>query len=188
MIFLYLINDKIDRKKIIGLFEDKRAVFTKYPPGRYMSELLEVCRDRYHAKDRVQVQIKTYKDVTIDSPFSVKLNAIDMTRKGFKATFTDKEKKLRSLRIQGKWNPNFGGMSDEHKKKLSEAAKGKPGTNKGRRFDPLWRSKMSDAHKGNQRAKGLRWVYNPLTGEHKRLKSDDERPEGWRLGMLKDKY
>lgn len=188
MIYLFLINDKVERRQTIGLFENKKEVFSKYPPGRYMSELLEVCKDKWHARDRVQIQLKTYKDVLIDSPFSVKLNAVDMVRKGYKPVIPEKEKKLRSLRMKGKWNPNFGGMTEEHKKKLSKAALGKPGTNKGRTFSNEWRDKMSLAHQGNQRAKGLRWAYNPLTGEHKRLKSEEERPEGWRLGMLKDKY
>lgn len=188
MIFLFLINDKIDRKKIIGLFEDKKEVFVKYPPSRYMSELLEVCKDVRHAKDRVQTHIKTYKDVHIDSPFSVRLNAIDMVRKGLKPYMTEKEKILRSVRMKGKWNPNFGGMTEEHKKKLSLAAIGKPGTNKGRTFSQQWRDRMSKAHTGNRRAKGLRWIYNPSTGEHRRIKPDEERPYGWLMGMRPHKY
>jgi len=41
-----------------------------------------------------------------------------------------------------------GALTDEHKRKLSEAHKGKPTWNKGKRLSDEQKRKLSDAHKG----------------------------------------
>lgn len=184
MIYLFLITHKTSRKQTIAVIQDvQKDVFIQYPVKEYMNELLEVCRDRYHVKDRMLVWQKTYPKALVNSPFSIKKDAMDLKFDGWKPSFDAKELMLRSLRMMGKFNPNFGGMTEEHKKKLSEAAKGKPGTNKGKKFNKEWRNKISESAKGNKAAKGLKWIHNPLTGEHKRLKKNEPRPPGWKYGM-----
>lgn len=187
MFYLFLITSKKERRQSIVVLDDKKAVFTSYPLSSYMNELLEVCRDRYHVKDRMVILKKTYPKASVESPFSIKKDAMDLHMNGWKPSFSDKEKKLRSVRISGPRNPNYGGMSDEHRRKLSEAAKGKPGTNTGKKFDKEWRTNLSQAARGNTAAKGMRWIHNPMTGEHKRLKTDEDRPVGWKYGMMRYK-
>ena len=45
-------------------------------------------------------------------------------------------------------------FSEEHKKKLSEAKKGKPTWSKGKQFSEEYKSKLSEAKKGNKNALG----------------------------------
>ena len=72
-------------------------------------------------------------------------------------------------------------LSEEHKKKLSEAKKGEKNPNYGKHFSEEHKKKMSEASKGkNIWTKGTRWYNNGK--ENIRAK---ECPEGFVPGMLR---
>ena len=50
--------------------------------------------------------------------------------------------------------------SEETKKKIREAHKGKPGPNKGKKFSEETKKKMREAQKGNTNTRGMRWYNN----------------------------
>ena len=70
--------------------------------------------------------------------------------------------------------------SVEHKKNISEAMKGKPGPNKGKKFSEETRNKMSEAHKGkNIWSRGRHWYNNGKTNIRSK-----ECPDGFTPGRL----
>ena len=84
---------------------------------------------------------------------------------------TKEHRQLHMKGKQGYWkdktNPMYGKHhSAESKKKLSEAAKGRPGPNKGKQFSEETKKKMSEAQKGK-----LAGENNPMYGKHHSLSS-----------------
>ena len=69
--------------------------------------------------------------------------------------------------------------TEEHKKKIREAHKGKPGPNKGKKFSEEHKKKMREAHKGNKNVRGKHWYNNG-----KISKRAYECPEGFVPGRL----
>ena len=69
--------------------------------------------------------------------------------------------------------------SEEAKKKIREAHKGKPGPNKGKKFSEEHKKKMREAHKGNKNVRGKHWYNNG-----KISKRAYECPEGFVPGRL----
>ena len=79
-------------------------------------------------------------------------------------------------------NPNRGGLSQEHKDKISKSKKGKPSGRLGKKASDEHLMRMSASAKGNKSASGLLWCHEPLSGKHRRIKSNLDLPEGWVLG------
>lgn len=84
---------------------------------------------------------------------------------------TKEHRQLHMKGKQGYWkdkiNPMYGKHhSEETKKKLSEAAKGRPGPNKGKHLSEETRNKLSEVHKGKQAGEN-----NPMYGKHHTLLS-----------------
>jgi len=181
MYFIYLISK--DRGHTLYVCEDKKQVYNDYPPNLHMIELLETCKDKQLVKIRIPIIQKNYKESTIHTPFSLKKNLGDMIKEGWRYEVTEQERDQRKRRIAGDRNPNYGGLSEEHRKKISQSSKGKPGTNTGKKFSGHTRKLMSMAKKGNQHSAGLRWIYNPYTEERRRIKNDEELPEGFYYGV-----
>ena len=78
---------------------------------------------------------------------------------------------------QGYWkdktNPMYGKHhSEETKKKLSEAAKGRQGPNKGKHLSEETKKKLSEAHKGKQAGEN-----NPMYGKHHSAESIQKMSE-----------
>lgn len=69
--------------------------------------------------------------------------------------------------------------SEETKKKIREAHKGKPSPNKGKKFSEEHKKKMREAHKGNKNVRGKHWYNNG-----KISKRAYECPEGFVPGRL----
>lgn len=84
---------------------------------------------------------------------------------------TKEHRQLHTEGKQGYWkdktNPMYGKHhSEETKKKLSEAAKGRPSPNKGKHLSEETRKKLSEVHKGKQAGED-----NPMYGKHHSLSS-----------------
>ena len=106
---------------------------------------------------------------------TAELKALDMyyNRPAEELVFmtTKEHRQLHMKGKQGYWkdktNPMYGKHhSAETRKKISEAAKGRPGPNKGKHLSEYTRKKLSEVHKGKQAGEN-----NPMYGKHHSLSS-----------------
>ena len=80
-------------------------------------------------------------------------------RKGKPRSEEHKKKIAEANKGKPAWNKGKK-MSEETKKKNSEAHKGKPAWNKGKKHSEEAKKKMAESHKGNTNTKGMRWYNN----------------------------
>lgn len=90
-----------------------------------------------------------------------------------KKDISDETRKKMSDAKKGKNNPHYGKhLSEEHKKKIGEG-------NKGKKLSEEHKKKLSEASKGNTRNKGRCWFNNGVTE-----KFCFKCPEGFVFGRL----
>lgn len=126
---------------------------------RLKLEQIQSTKD-YDAIDPIIEQLKrNYRNHSIDRRVKVK--------KQFGWKFWSDESKLKARKNISR---ALTGLlkSEEHKRAISEARKGK-GNFTGKKHTEYTKALLSHSRKGKDPIKGKRWCHNPLTGEERRL-------------------
>jgi len=142
-------------------------------------EMLMQCKSKLEAKVRAREFANQYKTL-IDAPFAVHMTRLEMYRLGqIDKPFTAESLRKMSEKKLGNKNPNFGGLKEETKRKMSAVRKGKSGF-QGKKHRPESKAKTSLSMRGKKNVLGWFWVNNGLD-EEKRAKSV---PQGWFRGRV----
>lgn len=143
-------------------------------------EPLIQCTTKLEVKLSIRNIIKSYNK-PIQSPFSCHLSRLDQYKLGMLGKYhTDEEIYKMRLAKLGNKNPNFGGLTDEARQKMSVTRKGKPSNHTGKRHKLESKQKTAKSMKGKRNALGWRWIHNYDC--ERRVKGPC--PVGWRPGRL----
>lgn len=186
---MFLITEKASQRKFLHLFEEEKDVYVSYPPRQYFIELLEKVSD----PSRIEVCIEKYKKT-----YNCEVKSLNPTKrkrkpgerrprpKGLTYNLTEEDIERRKKQFDKENHPNVRkGFSEEHRRKLSEAKKGKPSNHTGKKHKLEYKILMSMKLKGNKNSTGFEITHNPLTGDLKWIREGEKLPDGYRYGKGK---
>lgn len=138
-------------------------------------ELLMICKTKLEVKQKTRKMNKP-----IDCPFPLHLTRQDMFRLGLiDKPFDEKTLRKMSEAKLGNKNPNYGGLKESTKQKMSAVRKGKSGF-QGKKHRLESKLKTSQSMKGKRNLLGWIWCHNGLD-EERRVKVI---PPGWYRGRI----
>jgi hypothetical protein len=191
MYCIFLITEKASKSKVLHIVEGEKTIYTHYSPRAYLIELLEKHAEQIICKGRVQFLSGQY-GCDIKSVFNLKaVKDPNKTRRhgplpGTKYNITEEDRARRRAQFSKERHPNKGGLSEDHRSKISATKKTQPSNHTGKKHTPEYKAHMSQVMKGNQHRTGWIPIHNPTTGEEKCIRRDDKIPEGFRYGRAID--
>lgn len=169
----------INTPQEIVVFEGVYREFVVANGSRGCEPLMQ-CTTKFEVKISLRNIIKSYNK-PINCPFPYHLTRIDQFRLGMLGKFhTDEQLYKMKLAKLGSRNPNYGGLTDEARRKMSITRKGKPSNHTGKKHSLESRHKTSKSMKGKRNCQGWRWIHN--YDIERRVKGPV--PVGWRPGRL----